>query len=204
MSSLGIPANLQAICDNPGIINLSWGDTPPTCDPYFTCSSGNCDEVLKSSSKTWTLNNSLGTIFWEVSGTDASINQDGVVTTTGVACGMLTITATDSCCGVYTQQVRVTDGGAWFLQSEVVASCPTPPCPWGGDCPSYTGILRTSISGNTKITQVELCYNGGVSDECLATANLGNPIFDCTTTPPNIYTIVWDRNTYLWCCPGGC
>lgn len=113
MSQLGIPGNLQASSGTNGIVNLSWVDTPPSCNPAFSVSSGSVDETVKSSSKTWTLNNSLGTVTWGITGIGASIDQNGVVTTTGAACGTLTITATDSCCGVYTQQVRVTDGGTW-------------------------------------------------------------------------------------------
>ena len=159
MSSLGIPSNLQAACGEAGIINLSWGDTAPTCDPYFSTPSGAIDEILKSSSKTWVLNNSLGTVLWEVSGTGASITQGGGVTTTGAACGTLTITATDSCCGVFTQQVRVTDSGIWTLISDEDVDTCSVGAP-AGSC--------TYISGSQRIIYDWYVYHGnsGPQTQC--------------------------------------
>ena len=163
MSSLGIPANLQAACGEVGIINLSWEDAAPTCDPYFSISSGAIDEITGSSSKTWVLNNSLGNIFWEVSGTGASINQSGIVTTTAAACGTLTITATDSCCGVYTQQVRVTDAGTWLYIDQ--ASCGNKTlgnspqyCPYPGGLLSYGSVSCVIITGGTKKEYGATCF----------------------------------------------
>ena len=46
---------------------------------------------------------------WDVIGTGASIDQNGLLTTSG-ACGTLTITATSDCCGAKTKKVVVLDG----------------------------------------------------------------------------------------------
>ena len=54
-----------------------------------------------------------GTVTWAVSGTDVAIDQTGLVTTGASACGTFTVTATDSCCGNFDQDVRVTDSGQW-------------------------------------------------------------------------------------------
>lgn len=117
--SAGCEGILRAtdICGESKTVNIV-GSCSPT--PTITCSASPCDEIVKSSSKTYTLTNSQGNVTWSVSGTGATINQSGVLTTDSTACGTLTVTATDDCCGAYAQQVRVTNGGTWVLVSNTL------------------------------------------------------------------------------------
>jgi hypothetical protein len=95
--------------------NLSIDGCPGiVCDtlPTLTCASAPCDEVNASTTKQYNLLGAKGVPFWSVSGTDATIDQTGLLTTGASACGMLTISVED-CCGLQTQTVRVLDNSFW-------------------------------------------------------------------------------------------
>jgi len=99
-------------CDDCGcgyaIVNIP--DCDNNCDPVPYVDGS--DEILKNDSKQYTLINKNGAVTWSVSGTGATITQTGLLTTIN-ACGVIVVTATDSCCGVFNKSVRVTDGGYW-------------------------------------------------------------------------------------------
>jgi len=80
--------------------------------------------VSTGGSEQYSLLDSKGFILWSVSGTGASIDQTGLLTTDG-ACGTLTVKATDSCCGEFTKEVKVIDSGYWEQVSATGDDCVT-------------------------------------------------------------------------------
>lgn len=149
----------------------------PSCSPTpgITCAVSPCDTTVKSSTKQFSLTNAKGTVTWAVTGsTGASISGTGLLITTAAACGTLTITATDTdaCCGgVYTQQVRVTDGGVWVTSAPIEnfcdisnAYCNYNPCNGINDQGTY--YTCTVITGETKTTYsgYDVCTFPGVPE----------------------------------------
>jgi hypothetical protein len=86
------------------------------CDPVPTVTGSST--TTTSSTEQYTYNDGQGSVVWSVTGTGASIDQTGLLTTSGSACGMLEVKATDDCCGEFTLDVRVTDNGSWVLVAE--------------------------------------------------------------------------------------
>lgn len=233
MSSLGIPVLSAPSCGGSGIINLSWTDTPPISNAFFTVFGGDgtglIDTTVKSSVKQWILNNSLGTVVWSVSGVGASIDQSGNLTTTALACGTIIVTATDSCLGAFVQNVRVTDAGAWFLQSTDNSGRTAYRNCTGNQGASYTDFCeKINATGNTKTryewrTETSSFYYGlGVCPNIYYTCGLpvsmiNNPCTGAAFYPPpacgvspaigGYYSwvyVLFSTYTYAWCCPGGC
>jgi len=100
-------------CNTEASKNVSVSDTCGT----LTISGS--DTTVKSSTRQYTMNGCCGEQKWSVSGAGASISSAGFLTTTSSACGSLLVTATCEGCGTSaTQEVRVTDAGTWFLQSQ--------------------------------------------------------------------------------------
>lgn len=186
------PTNLIATCGNPSEIILTWQHAGNTClpAPYFSCSFGLCDEILKNQSKQYYLNNAVGQVTWSVSGAGASITQSGHLTTTPAACGGLTITAVDSCCGTFTQQVRVTDSGYWATIFQMYDGGHTGPtcAPAGNPC-----ILEEVVVGYRRyyLRKIKTAYqpDGAVYNAYMAAGGL-----DCTVGGN------CDQAPYLWGC----
>lgn len=232
---LGIPADLTATQEVwGGTVTLNWTDTPPDCTPppSFTATGGDGtglpDTTIKSSVKQWTLN-SFGNVSWGVSGTGASIDQNGNLTTTALACGTIIITATDSCCGGFTQKVRVTDGGAWFLQSTDHSGRTAYRNCVNNQYQVYTDSCEV-INGDIKIrTEFQLAattsyYGEGICPNIYYTCgvsmstynnscNIPSWVFSvagkCGANPAEMtfrswYYVPFSIYTYHWCCPGGC
>lgn len=226
---LGIPADLTATQEVwGGTVTLNWTDTPQDCTPppSFTATGGDGtglpDTTIKSSVKQWTLN-SFGNVSWGVSGTGASIDQNGNLTTTALACGTITITATDSCCGGFTQKVRVTDAGAWFLQEHIIDTT-YGTCVGTGGHPPYTHTCNL-VSGEQKTTYQWIedgytcgSYTGPNCMNAVYTCLVGNSIANnpctgvafspaahcCDSGATMLFRVLLDTYIYRWCCIGGC
>lgn len=131
------PWIIYQVCDDCGCSSGTiWlEDSSEDCD---SCAEADCDlpsitgslsvpggaggnfSILTNDTKQFTLTNAQGSVSWAVSGTGTvSIDQTGLVTTGSDACGTLTVTATDSCCGDFTQGVRVVDSGQWVFLSDI-------------------------------------------------------------------------------------
>ena len=99
------------------------------CDPLPEVSGA--DTIGLSSSAQYTLDGAQGIVTWGLSGgSGASIDSDGLVTTTGSACGTAEVKGTDSCCGEFTKNIRLGDAttSQWSLieslSGSVVATFP--------------------------------------------------------------------------------
>lgn len=123
-----------------GFASSIYPPCPPVCTPTpsIGVSSGNVDETTTSSTKQFTLSNAKSQVSWSVTGnvgTGGGISGNGLLTTGSNACGSLVVTATDSCCGDFTQEVRITNNGYWFttdisycyLSSTYTNNCYTAP-----------------------------------------------------------------------------
>lgn len=154
------------LCGNEETKDLP-GLTTPT--GTLTCSSPPCDEVVKSTTKQYTYTAcdcASGGVTWSVSGTGASIDQNGLLTTTASACGTLTIMVTQPGCQPATQQVRVTDGGTWVL----ISNCPDPGTSgcWGCVSAGCGGCTSPAICNYTNHIVGEKRYN--ITRACLVNA----------------------------------
>lgn len=106
-------------------------------DCCFT-SEGPVDETTTNTTKQFSCSQS-GT--WDVTGTGATIDQTGLLTTDGTACGTLVVSHTG--CG--DQEVRVTDNGGWSL----VCSADSDNL-GGGGCVGWQ-LLCDTTSGGTRL-----------------------------------------------------
>lgn len=146
--------DLDTGCEDSVFISLGaeCGDNCSEADcelPSIWCEEGDCANINTSSSKTYVLNDAQGNVTWAVSGTGASITQDGTLTTTAGACGTLTITATDGCCGDYTIGVRVADAGQWVSQES---------CTAGWTCSAVDHTFHHYVfSGVTRLDYTIIC-----------------------------------------------
>lgn len=103
----------------------------------------------------FTLSDPQGDVSWGISGGGgATIDQNGLVTTDANACGTATVTATDSCCGDFTQDVRL--GDATTSQWSNISS-ESGTLNQGATC---TGICNNSGSGNQDCVIGALRYRG--------------------------------------------
>ena len=121
------------------------GSEPCVSNCCFTTDAGEIDETTTSTTKQF--NCGAGGV-WSVVGVGASIDQTGLLTTDGTACGTLTVTNT--ICG--DQEVRVTDSGVWNLDSDVFTTDGL--CTSGGCCNSASAGNGECdvVSGGTKTT----------------------------------------------------
>lgn len=78
---------------------------------------------------------------WDVTGTGATIDQTGMVTLSGGACGSFTVTVTDACGITASISARITNHGQW-VQTEYCKAC-------GGAY--WQQCQYEQISGDTKI-----------------------------------------------------
>ena len=100
------------------------------------------DTTTTSNTLQMGLSNAQGSVSWAVSGTDVTIDQTGLVTTGASACGTFTVTATDSCCGDFTQEVRVTNNGT-LVQLGPSCTADEGYKTGGPDCQEWVGGTRT-------------------------------------------------------------
>ena len=63
----------------------------------------------------------IGPILWQVSGTGGSIEQDGLLTTSG-ACGMLLVSANTHCCGQFYFDVMIREPAGYWAASNICGS----------------------------------------------------------------------------------
>lgn len=213
MSSLGIPANLQATCGGSGTMSLTWEETQPSC----TFAASGATSVTKSSQHQYSTANGLGTVSWGVGGIGASITQGGLLTLDGTACGMITVTATDSVCGASQVQARVTNGGVWVLESTEMNNTMTCVTPCTGEGYTCTGGISVpchylwgpngnpfpadktceTIVGDTQTVHTGYCYTnpGDFGTACVGMCF--NSRCSCTTG-----SFYWKQtDVYRWMCP---
>ncbi|MCE5194674.1 MAG: hypothetical protein LLF28_04340 [Nitrospiraceae bacterium] len=67
-----------------------------------------------------------GTVWWSVTGIGATINLNGILTTTSSSCGGITVTAGCSDEAIAAKEVRVTNAGIWLKRSD----CWDSTCTW--------------------------------------------------------------------------
>lgn len=100
------------------------------------------DTTTTSNTLQMGLSDAQGDVSWAVSGVDVTIDQTGLVTTGASACGTFTVTATDSCCGDFTQEVRVTNNGT-LVQLGPSCTADEGYKTGGPDCQEWVGGTRT-------------------------------------------------------------
>lgn len=104
-----------------------------TADPVVVSGS---DAVTSNGSYQYTASGGIGPYTWSVSGEGATVDQTGLVTLSGSACGAFAVTATDTCGISDVVNARVTDNGMWgpatiICEPSNAWECST----WGGaDC----------------------------------------------------------------------
>ena len=166
------------------------------------------DTMSINSTEQYTLSDSVSQVTWEVSGIDAAITQTGQVTTGNDACGTITVTATDACCGPFTKEVRVAEGSDWYLDStENAVNCPGfgigEPChpAVSGDTTIIGDGEFQLIVGGTKYEMKMWCRTDG--HEC--DSNPDNPtgahcaVCGENPIPAPHESVVWLK-TYFWEC----
>ena len=102
----------DCLCGGQSSVDISLDNCGADCDSVFLLG---FDTILSNSVKQYQLINlppDAGSVQWAVIGTGASIDQDGLLTTSG-ACGALRVIANSSCCGVFDMYVKVTNDGVW-------------------------------------------------------------------------------------------
>ncbi len=126
------------------------------CDPVPTVTGA--DTIGLSTTEQYTYNDGRGSVTWSIvwlaGGSGATIDQSGLVTTDGAACGTAIVTVTDACCGVFSKYVRVGDAttSSWQLVGSE-AGC--------GTCGIPVGICSVVTDFQVK---VDYAYTGCFTD----------------------------------------
>jgi len=179
-------------CDDCGcgysIINIP--DCENNCDPTpYVSGPGS---ITAPGSAQYALINSAGSILWSVSGSGATITQNGLVTVTSGACGTLVVTATDNCCGAFNKEVVISNNGYW----EEIAYCDAE---WG----PYQNS-NSCIQGSMKYGYGIIPYCGGCPDGwdwCANPCGAAYPQSLCADPPGlPIATCVTFLQTFKWSC----
>ncbi|MFA5478141.1 MAG: hypothetical protein WC271_15730, partial [Bacteroidales bacterium] len=139
------------------------------------------DAVTTPGGYSYAVSGGLASYEWSISGTGASIDQNGNVTLAGEACGSYTVTCTDACGNSASISARVTNNGHWEYQG--IISCNFTYGGGGGYCGDGWGGCTLEenaeeISGDTKKK-----YGVVVGRWCCEGPNCTTPWFqsDCPT-----------------------
>jgi hypothetical protein len=152
-----------------------------TADPLVISGS---DAVTSNGSYQYTASGGISPYTWAVSGEGASIDQNGLVTLSGDACGGFTVTVTDTCAASDSLEARVTDNGYWNLTSH--CSSPYYCLVWGG-CSLITGFTKRDES-----------HAAGCPAGCCVCGN--GTLTSCDSGVPTAPDPISDWNVYTWTC----
>lgn len=200
------PWIIYRVCDDCGcsfgtiLLEDCSGDCCTTpCDPLPTVSGA--DTIGPDTTGQYSLDDAQGTVSWAISGSGFSIDQNGLVTTSS-ACGTATITATDSCCGDFTKDIRSTDGQWSLISSES-----------GG----ISGTICTHIpdfcsNAHGASSSLQSCIIDGLKYEGRYRCMFAECDVDCDTYGPSIpgcwsntcgsqIQYVHNLSIYEWICP---
>ncbi len=101
------------------------------------------DAVTKPGGWQYTASGGFGELSWSISGTGASIDQDGFVTLVESACGSYTVTVEDESGQTASMDVRITNAGKWVVILYRVCKSPEITCSMThSDC----STLMSSVS----------------------------------------------------------
>jgi len=76
------------------------------------------ETITTNSSASYSTADCNGTVSWNITGTGASINSNGVLTTGPASCGGITITASCSDGTIEKKEIRITNSGQWIKITE--------------------------------------------------------------------------------------
>ena len=107
------------------------------------------DTVTAPGGYSYSASGGLAPYTWSVTGTGASVDQNGFVTLAGDACGAYTVTCTDACGSSASVSVRISNCGSWHASG---STCE-------GDCVVTGGTATDYITGTSK-THVYFCGCG--------------------------------------------
>jgi len=119
------------------------------------------DAVTKPGGYQYTASGGFRPYTWEVSGTGATIDDDGYVTLADGACGSFTVTVQDACGMSTDMTARITNNGQWVLSDQNLdCAFSAIPCAQCGPDPSevISGDTKTIMFGCEQISDPNYYY----------------------------------------------
>ncbi len=183
------------------------------CNPNSSCKITGSDTILKNDTGQFELDCGNEFFIWEVEGTGASIDQNGLVTTGANACGAIKVTIGCGLGGqiddiVDTFDIRVTDAGQW--SDAVTCTETSTPCSCCAfcsctiiECILEVGIYKyeqndcwTKVTGFGPFSCAQECCGGSLTD-CSSVCTTSDPF---TSVGGGANCGVVNLKTYTWEC----